>query len=81
MVESPCISSFVIRIVEEKNPQFSTSPYRGFVRHVQSGEELSFTSWSGAEEFIQRFVPIHLMEQPLDGSNLSQDGDQNQGTS
>jgi hypothetical protein len=66
MIESPCISSFVIRIVEEKKPHFADFPYRGIIRHVQTGQELSFTSWAVAEGFIQQYVPIHLMKHKLD---------------
>ena len=68
MVESPCISSFVIRLIKEDDPQLAASPYRGVIRHVQSDQELSFTNWSDVEVFIQRFVPIHLMVLPASDS-------------
>ena len=62
MVDSPDISSFVIRIVKEPDPRLAASPYRGIIRHVQSDQELSFTRWSDVERFIQRYVPIHQMD-------------------
>lgn len=56
----PNISSFVIRFVVS-NPG-ETSPnlpvYRGIIRHIQSDEELNFSSWKEAESFIRRFVPL-----------------------
>jgi hypothetical protein len=61
MVDSPCISSFVIRIIKESDPQLAASPYRGIIRHVQSDQELSFRDWNDVERFIERFVPIHQM--------------------
>lgn len=61
MVDSPCISSFVIRIIKEPDPQLASSPYRGIIRHVQSDQEISFTNWSDVEGFIERFVPIREM--------------------
>jgi hypothetical protein len=64
MVESPCISSFVIRIIKEQDPQLAASPIRGIIRHIQSDQELSFTNWDDVEGFIQRYVPLHQ----LDGS-------------
>jgi hypothetical protein len=61
MVDSPCISSFVIRIIKESDPQLAASAFRGIIQHVQSDQELSFTNWTDVENFIQQFVPIHQM--------------------
>jgi len=61
MTDSPCISSFVIRIIEETNPHSAASLYRGTIRHIQSDEEKSFTSWNDVESFIDGFVPIARM--------------------
>ncbi len=80
MVDSPCISSFVIRIVKEEDPRLSAFPYRGVIRHVQSDQELSFMKWSDAEKFIQRFVPIHQMGPVKDGSNDGMDATKIQDT-
>ncbi len=66
-MDSPCISSFVIRFIKESDPQLAASPYRGVIRHVQSDQELSFTNWTDVESFIQRFVPIHRMDPMKDG--------------
>lgn len=73
MVDSPCISSFVIRIIEEAKPQSSASHYRGIIRHVQSDQELSFTSWVDVESFIQQYVPIHQMVSPQDSPQITTD--------
>jgi hypothetical protein len=56
----PCISSFIIRFVVE-NPGAASSQqpnYHGSIRHIQSNEEMNFSSWSEAEAFICRFVPL-----------------------
>ena len=56
---SPNITSFVIRFVHEpisssEKPVF----YRGTIHHVQSNQEIPFTRWQDAVEFIRRFMPI-----------------------
>jgi len=60
----PNISSFVIRFVVS-NPG-ATSPdqpvYHGIIRHIQSDEELNFSSWKEAESFIRRFVPLEQVD-------------------
>lgn len=63
MTDSPGISSFVIRIIEESAENESTATYRGIIRHIQSEREISFINWSDVESFIQQFVPIHKMSQ------------------
>jgi len=57
---SPSITSFVIRfVVDETTLTEETHPnYRGTIRHIQSNEELSFSTWENAVEFIQRYVPL-----------------------
>ncbi len=57
MNDSPNISSFVIRFVHEP-ADTGKSTYRGTIRHVQSNQELVFTEWKEATNFIHRFVPI-----------------------
>jgi len=63
MTDSPGISSFVIRIIEEPAQNESAATYRGIIRHVQSDQEISFNDWSDVESFIQQFVPIQQMSQ------------------
>jgi hypothetical protein len=63
MTDSPGISSFVIRIIEEPVQNESAATYRGIIRHVQTDQEISFVEWSDVELFIQQFVPIQLMTQ------------------
>lgn len=53
----PQISSFILRFVQTGSAQ-DNPLYRGTIRHIQSGEEMSFARWREAETFIQRFVPI-----------------------
>lgn len=57
---SPSIASFVIRfVVDEPISTGEThSGYRGTIRHIQSNEELAFSAWENAVEFIQRYVPL-----------------------
>jgi len=59
-VAHPSIASFVIRfVVAETLSTEETHPsYRGTIRHIQSNEELAFSSWENAVEFIQRYVPL-----------------------
>ena len=73
MTDSPGISSFVIRIIEEPAQNESAATYRGIIRHVQSDQEHSFINWSEVESFIQQFVPIHQMSLPKKSSKLSSD--------
>ena len=57
---SPSITSFVIRfVVDEPSSVEETRPsYRGTIRHIQTNEELTFSTWENAVEFIQRYVPL-----------------------
>lgn len=56
----PSIASFVIRfVVDEKSPTEERKPgYRGTIRYIQSNEELTFSTWENAVEFIQRYVHL-----------------------
>ena len=56
----PTISSFVIRFVVQDalvNNEVRTV-YHGAIRHIQSAEELNFSAWQEAVEFMRRFVPL-----------------------
>ncbi len=70
MTDSPGISSFVIRIIEEPAQNESAATYRGIIRHIQSEREISFINWSDVELFIQQFVPIHKMSHLKKNSQL-----------
>jgi hypothetical protein len=62
------ISSFLIRFIEATQPNHQAGPaYRGVIRHIQSGDELSFTRWTEATDFIHSFFPI----QDLDPESIS----------
>ena len=53
------ISSFLIRFVDASKPAREVKPtYRGVIRHIQTGDEISFTRWAEMTDFIQRFFPI-----------------------
>jgi hypothetical protein len=55
----PNISSFVIRfVVDSAAGEQSHQPYRGAIRHIQTAEEMNFSSWEEAVNFIRRFVPL-----------------------
>ena len=62
------ISSFLIRFIDETRPEDGMAGlYRGVVRHIQTGDELAFTHWPEAVEFMQRFFPFddaELRSQP-----------------
>lgn len=73
MTDSPGISSFVLRFIEESTQNNPTVTYRGIIRHIQSDQELSFISWSDVEAFIQQFVPIHQMSPSKKCSQLPPD--------
>ena len=58
--QPPNITSFVIRFVHTDpalEPAFA-SQYRGTIRHVQTDEEVPFTHWHEAVNFINRFILI-----------------------
>jgi hypothetical protein len=56
---SPNISSFVIRFVVDSAAGERSHPlYRGAIRHIQTDEELNFSNWEEAVNFIRRFVPL-----------------------
>jgi len=61
MGDSLTISSFVIRFVQDTSPSPGAAKYRGSIRHVQSDDSLSFTSWTDAETFIQRYISLETM--------------------
>lgn len=56
----PNISSFVIRFVVDNAVagEQSPLPYHGAIRHIQTEEEINFSSWEEAVSFIRRFVPL-----------------------
>ena len=61
---SPGITSFVIRFVYAES---TSSPktkchaaYRGAIRHIQTDQEIAFSSWREAVEFMRQFVPLEL---------------------
>jgi poly-beta-hydroxyalkanoate depolymerase len=57
MQESPQINSFIIRFVHT-GPGAGTPLYRGTIRHILTHQEIHFTEWEEAEEFISMFVPL-----------------------
>ncbi len=59
----PNISSFVIRFVVSNPGEGSPDRpvYHGIIRHIQSDEELNFSSWKEVELFIRRFVPLEKL--------------------
>jgi len=65
---SPQISSFVLRFVRDEHFSLSGAPtFRGSIRHIQSDQELAFTRWMDALNFMSQFVPgevFHLTDMP-----------------
>jgi hypothetical protein len=64
----PQIASFVIRFVMDTIPTNDEAKpnYRGVIRHIQSEEELSFTSWEDADIFIRHYVPLETEAGQID---------------
>jgi hypothetical protein len=63
----PTIYSFIIRFVVEDNAADHEQPtYHGAIRHIQSAEELNFSEWREAVEFMRRFVPIEDLDEKPD---------------
>ena len=63
---APVIYSFIIRfVVEDVHQADGEQPaYHGAIRHIQSAEEINFIEWGEAVEFMQRFVPIEVNDNP-----------------
>lgn len=59
----PQISSFIIRFVMEETPAEEKS-YRGTIRHIQTAEEINFSEWHEATEFMHRFVQLEELQPP-----------------
>ena len=68
---APSYASFVEEISAEESAGSAEKPdgnedhtgseapaYRGTIRHIPSGEELTFNRWQHAVEFIRRFIPL-----------------------
>lgn len=63
---SPEISSFVLRFVHENPAKSTEAPtFRGFIRHIQSDQELAFTRWIDALDFMNQFVPGEVFRNPV----------------
>ena len=57
------ISSFLLRFVDINQAQNEQDPvYRGMIRHIQSGDELSFRQWFEVQGFIQRYFPLEDLD-------------------
>lgn len=56
----PVIKSFIIRFVvdDAAQPAADHPRYHGAIRHIQTDEELNFSHWQEAVNFIQRFVQL-----------------------
>lgn len=64
----PLISSFIIRFVLD---EAATQPnYRGSIRHIQTAEEIHFTEWREATEFMHRFVQLDELQPPSPPESL-----------
>ena len=58
----PLISSFIIRFVLDETASQPT--YHGTIRHIQTAEEMNFTEWHEATEFMHRFVLLDELQLP-----------------
>jgi hypothetical protein len=70
---SPEISSFVLRFVQEKPVALADQPIlRGSIRHIQTDQELSFTYWIDAVNFMSQFVPNSVFDLSHASAHLSE---------
>ncbi len=74
---SPEISSFVLRFVHEKPAKSAEAPiFRGSIRHIQSDQELAFTRWTDALDFMRQFVPGEVFLIPVAPTLMSDNTDE-----
>ena len=72
---SPRISSFVLRFVQEEPENSGPQPNcRGSIRHIQTDQEISFTHWTDALNFMSQFVPGEVLGFTESSTPLTQDG-------
>jgi hypothetical protein len=73
-LETPTITSFVIRFVQNPSGAQREHPVlRGTIHHVQTYQEIPFTHWEDALEFIRRFAPLLIrpasLYPPIEGEH------------
>jgi hypothetical protein len=61
------VDSFIVRFVQEKSESDSpaATTWHGFIRHVQSKEEIRFTRIEDALHFVANYVEI-MNDAPVD---------------
>lgn len=57
------VQSFVVRFVQEDN----TVAWRGFIRHVQTSEEIHFTHMQDAIRFMSQYVVVDQEQKDENG--------------
>jgi hypothetical protein len=63
----PLVTSFVLRFVQDKiEIETASPPFRGTIQHIQSDEEIQFTHWEDAVDFIRQFVSIDQVRGPIE---------------
>lgn len=56
---TPNITSFVIRFVHSTaSDRLDANAYLGYIRHIQTDQEIVFTRWAEAESFLEKFVHL-----------------------
>jgi hypothetical protein len=74
---SPQISSFVLRFVQDDPDKLADQPtYRGTIRHIQSDQECSFTSWPDAITFMSQFIPNEVFDTPASPTQITKGHDE-----
>ncbi|RME85636.1 MAG: hypothetical protein D6775_02275 [Caldilineae bacterium] len=69
MAQPPSIQSFLIRFISEETADVAPS-YRGSIRHVQSGNEVRFTTWEEVEHFVSRYVALNRLRRSREDDGL-----------
>lgn len=72
--ETPTITSCVIRFVQNPSDAYGEHPVlRGTIHHVQTYQEIPFTLWKDAVNFMRRFVPLLIwpasLHPPIEGKH------------
>lgn len=70
------VTSFIIRFTQDQESDLG-SPWRGFIHHVQAGEETYFTKIEDALQFMGGFVNLNLSAS-LQSSRQDQRADDNE---
>ena len=70
------VTSFIIRFTQDQESYLGSS-WRGFIHHIQAGDDIHFTKIEDALEFMGGFVNLDSIES-LQSSRQDQQADDNE---